>query len=261
MSVTYLYGFVPADTGLPEGGLLGVGDVPVELIPLDDFAAAVGHPDPAVYAAGPLEARTAEMPWMAEQGLRHEQVVAWFVDHSTIVPSRLLTLFTSEAALRDAVEGREEAIRTDLERFAGAREWDLKVSWSPDVLAEHLGEVSEEIGALDRQIAEATPGRRFLLERKRRDAAKTQGREVARRLAGDLHAELRALAAADLVLPPPADNTPVVLSAALLIPKAKEEEALERAAAMRDRLGPMGITVAFTGPWAPYRFMEGGAND
>ncbi|HUG39357.1 MAG TPA: GvpL/GvpF family gas vesicle protein [Longimicrobiales bacterium] len=255
MSVVYLYGFVPERAALPDGGLLGVGDAPVELVALDGFAAAIGRPDPALYAAAPLEARSTDMAWMAEQGLRHEQVVAWFVDHSTILPSRLLTLFSSDDALRQAVRERG-GIAAELERFAGTREWDLKVGWDAAVLAEHLGEVSEDIAALDRDIAAATPGKRFLLQRKRDDLARTEGRAVARRLATELLEELRARARDSVILPPPPDGSPIVLNAALLIPAAVEADALERAATARDRLAGLGVTVAFTGPWAPYRFTE-----
>lgn len=256
MSLLYLYGFVPEDAALPEKGLLGVGDVPVELLPLDGFAAAVGHPDPAAYGAGPLETRTGDMTWMAEQGLRHEQVVAWFVDHATIVPSRLLTLFSSEGALKEAMP-EPAMIRRDLGRFAAAREWDLKIGYDPGLLGERLGEVSDEVARLDREIAEAGPGKRFLLERKRKDVAKSEGRAVTRRVAAELLDELRALAEDSVLLPSPSDTAPVVLNAALLVPTGSEAAARERAEAARERLDPLGIVVAFTGPWAPYRFAGG----
>lgn len=256
MSLLYLYGFVPSDASLPERGLLGVGDVPVELVRLDGFAAAVGRPDPAVYGAEPLESRTGDMAWMAEQGLRHEQVVAWFVDHAAIVPSRLLTLFSSEAALADAA-GEGTRIRQDLERFSAAREWDLKVSYDPARLEGKLGEVSDEIARLDEEIADAGPGKRFLLEKKRKDVAKTEGRAIARQKAAELLDALRADAEDSVVLPAASESAPVVLNAALLVPTGSEAAVRERAAEARERLEPVGIVVAFTGPWAPYRFAGG----
>lgn len=256
MSLLYFYGFVPAEAPLPERGLLGVGDAPVELVQLDGFAAAVGRPDPAVYGAAPLESRTGDMGWMAEQGLRHEQVVAWFVDHAAIVPSRLLTLFSSEPALRDAAADADR-IRRNLDRFAAAREWDLKVSYDPARLGERLGEESKEIARLDREIAEAGPGRRFLLEKKRQDVAKTEGRAIARRKAAELLDALGAYAEDTVVLAAPSESAPVVLNAALLVPTGSEAAVRERAAEARERLEGVGIVVAFTGPWAPYRFAGG----
>lgn len=260
MSVVYLYGFVPATVELPADGLLGVGDAVVELLPVDDFAAAIGRLDPDVYGEEALESRTSDMTWMAEQGLRHEQVAAWFVDHASIVPSRLLTLFTSPEAVRQSVAGREEEIRSDLQRFAESREWDVKVAYDPDRLGAHLGEVSEEVGQLDREIAEASPGKRFLLERKRKDVARRESRSAARRLAAELLDELEASAEERLLLPQPEQDTPVVLNAALLLPRSEEDAIRSLAAERATRLQELGVTVEFSGPWAPYRF-TGGADD
>lgn len=256
----YLYGFVPAGVRLPPGGLLGVGDVPVELLPVDGFAAAIGRPADDEYGEEPLESRAGDLEWMAEQGLRHEQVVAWFVDHASIVPSRLLTLFSSDDALRAATAGDAARIRDDLARFAGAREWDLKVAYDPVRMDERLGELSGEIGRLDREIEHATPGKRFLLERKRKDLARVEARATARRLAGELMEALRPIADDVVLLPNPAADTPVVLNAALLVPSGREATLRDRAAAERERLEPLGVSVGFTGPWAPYRFV-GGGND
>jgi hypothetical protein len=60
------------------------------------FGAVIGRPE-TVSSADALERNCADVEWMAEQGLLHEQVVAWFVDHAAILPSRLLTLFSGQA--------------------------------------------------------------------------------------------------------------------------------------------------------------------
>ncbi|HSH45365.1 MAG TPA: GvpL/GvpF family gas vesicle protein [Longimicrobiales bacterium] len=256
MSVVYLYGFVPPSPGLPEDGLLGVGDAVVELVDLDGFAAAVGRLDTAAYGEQALEERTSDMEWMAEQGLRHEQVVAWFVDHAAIVPSRLLTLFSSDAALRDMVAGREQRIASELRRFAAAREWDLKVGYDPLRLGKRLGEISEEVADLDAEITRATPGKRFLLERKRKDLARTESRTAARRSASDLLESLREKVEDVSLLPLPEQGTPVVLNAALLVSREREQEVRADVSQREARLADLGFTVSFTGPWAPYRFVE-----
>lgn len=257
MTVLYLYGFVPDSAALPADGLLGVGDAVVELAPMDGFAAAVARLDPAVYGEEALEARTSDMTWMAEQGLRHEQVVAWFVDHATIVPSRLLTLFTSVDAVRRSAAERIEDVRADLDRFAAAREWDLKVGYDPGRLGARLGEISDEIGRLDEEIAEATPGKRFLLERKRKDLARGEVRAAARRLAGELLDEVEESTEERVLLPLPEQDTPVVLNAALLVPRSAEASVRATMSEREERLGPLGVTVEFSGPWAPYRFVRG----
>lgn len=256
MSVIYLYGFVPDRTELPPDGLLGVADSPVERLGGPGFAAIVSRVDSHEFQGESLERNAADVEWMARQGLSHEQVVGWFVDHASILPSRLLTLFSGEASVRESMERESERIRSELERLDGLREWDLRVGSDGERLLEHLGEISEEVGRLDRKIEAAGPGKRFLLEKKRKELARTEGRTAARRLARELLDTLRPRARDVVTLDPPSDAAPATLNAALLVERAEERALFDHLAGERERLEPLGLTLALTGPWAPYRFMR-----
>jgi hypothetical protein len=252
----YLYGFAPAQARLPDQGLLGVGASEVELDPGEGFNAVISRPADDEFAGAALERNCGNVEWMAEQGLLHEQVVAWFVDHASIVPSRLLTLFSSLDALRDRTGTAASQIRESLDRFEGVREWDLKVSYDAERLETHLAEVSEDIQGLDREIEEAGPGRGFLLQKKRRDLARTECRAAAGRLARELLASLETRARDVARAALPAADTPVVLNAALLLPRDQEDVALASVREQASRLEHLGVSVHYTGPWAPYRFLE-----
>jgi hypothetical protein len=256
MSVTYLYGCVPPATRLPDGGLLGVGDREVALLPADGFEAVIASLPDSEFAGAALERNCGDVDWMAAQGLRHEQVIAWFVDHASVLPSRFLTLFSSTDALQESIGRDSPRIREALTRFDGLREWDLKIGYDATRLEEHLGEVSGEIRRLDQEIEQATPGKAFLLTKKRQDLARTEGRAAARRLAHELLAALDPAATEVARLALTADDTPVVLNAALLIPRTREDTAMELANREALRLARLGIAVWYTGPWAPYRFLD-----
>lgn len=257
MSVIYLYGFVPDGTELPPGGLLGVADAEVERLEGPGFAAVVSRVESSEYHGQALEENAADVEWMAEQGLSHEQVVAWFVDHAPgILPSRLMTLFSGEEALRGLLEREAERVRGELGRLAGLREWDLRVGHDPKRLLQHLGEVSEEVGRLDREIEAASPGKRFLLEKKRRDLARTEGRDAAHRMSHKLLDALRPHARDVVTMDPPSDATPTTLNAAFLVDRDGEAALHARVRDGRERLEPLGLSIQITGPWAPYRFMR-----
>lgn len=259
MAVIYLYGFTGSGTVLPEQGLLGVGDVEVELVELEapaGVAAAVGRITSPDFTGEALESRADDLEWMAEQGLRHEQVVAWFVDNDGILPSRLLTLFSSEEALRARTAEEADSIRARLDRFTGLDEWDLKVAYDSAALIEHIGEVSGEVAELDRALATATPGKKFLLQKKRQDLARTESRAAARRLARELLDALRPLAEEVRAVDPPGDDVPVVLNAALLVHRERRPELSDAALEARSRVERLGLRPSLTGPWAPYRFLD-----
>jgi hypothetical protein len=255
--VVYLYGFVPPAAALPAGGLTGVAGCPVRLRPLDGFAAAYALLPAADYDAERVEARTADLAWVGEQGLAHERVVAWFVDHAEIVPAPLFTLYSSEDAMARAAVSRADPIRGRLERFAGRREWDLKVSYDAAEVRRHAAELDPEVGALDREMASAAPGRRFLLERRRAELLQGAAGAAARREAAALLEAVDGVADEIRVLPIPEGEVqmPVVLHAAALVSAGAEDALMAAVGDARERLDGRGIRVDASGPWAPYRFV------
>jgi hypothetical protein len=255
--MVYLYGFAPADAALPGHGLEGVAGGAVELLPMDGFQIVASSVPAEEFAPEVLEARLQDLAWVARHGVAHERVVAWFVDHARILPVRLFTLYTSRDALQAEAAARAADLIEALRHFDGVREWDLKVGYDAERLTDHLGELSEEVAALDAELAAASPGRRYLLERKRQDLVRVEVGRAARQAAEALLEEAahHARAVQRLGLPRGEVELPVVLSAALLVERASEEELRRLMAGRVAALQPLGVHASFSGPWAPYRFL------
>lgn len=253
----YLYGFVSVGTPSPDD-LTGVDGAPVSLIQLDGFAPAVSRVAEDPYGSEALDRRMKDLDWVARRGADHERVVTWFVDRSQILPVRVFTLYSGREALVSSARERRDRILAELERLAGLREWDLKISYDAGRLRDRLGEVSDEIGELDREIDEASPGRRYLLERKRDERARSSTSQEARRLAEELVGDVDDLAVETTRMPVPgeAGSMPVVLNAALLVPVDREDRVRKEVARRAEELESWGIDVSYSGPWAPYRFVR-----
>lgn len=255
--VIYLYGFVPSGTRAPD--LEGVGGRPVEILELGSFAAVIGRLPSEAFDAEAVRERLRDMDWVAEQGLQHEGVVNGFVDRTTILPARLLTLYSSTERLAREVAAREERILAAFQRLRGHREWDVKVAYEPQRAEERLAGRSPALAELDARMAESSPGTRYLLERKRARIVHDEIRRVAGELSDALLEALGRLAVQVKVLEAPAEaaELPVILNAALLVRQAREEPLQAEARSWADRLETAGLRVSFSGPWAPYRFLEG----
>lgn len=257
--VVYLYGFVPATATAPPAALAGVGDSAIDFLDIDGVRAVIARLPADRYGGAAVEARVQDLQWVGEQGLAHERVVLWFVDHADILPARLFSLYADEATLRAALAPRAAGIATELRRLGGRREWNLKASYDPVVLARHGGAVSDELRRMDIEIGQAAPGRRYLLERKRADIMKGEVARAARRLADELLDALRSQAEAVRALPLSADGEDVgtvVLSAALLLTREAEPAVRAEAEQRTNHLRTLGMHITFSGPWAPYRFVE-----
>jgi hypothetical protein len=266
-NLVYLYGFVPrGELGAPT--LPGIAGQPVELVEVGAVKAAVSRVPAASFAPELVEERVHDLDWLSEQGALHERVVTWFADHAEILPVRLLTLYSGADALAASLRDGGRGLAKRLGQLAGLREWDLKVRYDARILSDHLGEVSEEIARLDREAAAASPGRRYLIERRRAEMVKDETGRAARLLADTLHEQMSGMSRDSRTMPPPKDTVdlPMVLNAAYLVPRDIEQEMHRAAAAELERLRALGLDGQLTGPWAPYRFLvddsdEAGADD
>lgn len=253
----YLYGFVPAQSAEPQS-LEGMSGAGVRLVARDDLAAVVSDVPSDSFTAASIEERMDDLDWVGQQGLSHERVVSWFVDHGDIVPVPLFTLYSGPDVLYRELELRADTVRGHLQRIAGRREWDLKLVYDAAKLAAGIAAASPDVRALDEEMSDASPGRRFLLQRKRHDLARSEARRVAAARSDALFRDLGSIAedARQLSIARTGDALPVLLHAAFLVRRERETElAGALAGAMRD-LEPLGFAASLTGPWAPYRFLE-----
>lgn len=257
--ILYCYGFVPAGAPEPPDDLVGVGSRPVETLALDVGRAVISRVPSEAYDAEGVEARLRDLEWLAEQGLGHERVVTWFVDRAWILPARLLTLYSSPEALRREADERAGRIRAALDRMEGLYEWDLKISYDPDRLAESMGELSREVADLEEEIDTTSPGRGYLLGKVKEERVRSGAEDVAREKAEEVLAGLEPMASEAVRLALPKESggdAPVVLGAALLAPRDREDRLRDVAQRWSEELEEVGIQVEFSGPWAPYRFLE-----
>jgi hypothetical protein len=257
--VVYLYGFVPPDAPAPPASLTGVGGTQVGLADLGPVQAVISRLPEAEYDGRTIETRLQDMAWVGQQGLAHERVVLWFVDHAQILPARLFSLYSGDAALAGSLAAAVDTLAERLQRLGDRREWNLKVAYDAAEVARHGAEVSENVRALDAGIEAAPPGRRYLLQRRRADLLRDEVGAAARRLADELFTRLRAEADEVRTLPLGAAEEAagsVVLNAALLVSRAREDALKTVADAEVPRLRELGIIASFSGPWAAYRFVE-----
>jgi hypothetical protein len=251
----YLYGFVPADSPSPPP-LAGIADRPVELLAVAGACAVISRVPADEYAAERIEDRLQQLDWVAAQGLAHEQVVAWFVDHADIAPAPLFTLYSGEDALAAEAGASADRIAAQLERCRGRREWNLKVTCDTATLHAGIGAASEPLRELDAEIAAAAPGRQFLLSRKRADLVRDEMRRIVLERADALLDLLAEDAEDTRRLPlPKGGESAVVLHAAVLVAIGRTEALRRRFAEEAARLEPLGIAATLSGPWAPYRFL------
>jgi hypothetical protein len=245
----YVYGVVGAEAEAPDAaGVAGA----VELLHESPIAAIVGRVGLEEFGDDAVKSRLEDPGWLAEKAGAHEAVLGAALHAGPVVPFRFLTVYGDESELRAFLSEHGRTLRALLDRLDGKVELGVKAFVDATGLEDAAAAESTAVVALDAEIAQAQSGRAYLLRRRRDEAV----RDEARRLAGDLAAEIHAslLDAADDGVANPVQSRDVsgrpeemVLNGAYLVDR--DDRAFERALeAVRGRHGGRGVALERTGP-------------
>jgi hypothetical protein len=225
-------------TGMPDGSR------PRTLPLTDRIAIIVSDVPSATYGAESIESRLSDLDWVGTAGAAHHVVIDAVADTGVVVlPFRLFTLFSSEAAAQRALGERREPMQRAFDRVRGKQEWVLRIG-KPD---------PARMEAEPSPAGSAATGTSFLQAKAdaRREAAMR-----ATRVKEDAAAAFEALEQlADAARSRPVDASGnLMLDAAFLVPPSRVEALRETLNRRAQRLLRDGCPVSLTGPWPPYSF-------
>lgn len=250
----YVYGAIEgARASLPDRGMPG-GSPPRCLSLADRISLVVSDVPSDVYGPGALEPRLSDLEWVGQAGAAHHAVIEALADQgAVVVPFRLFTIYSTDAAAVSAVRAAQPALSGVFDRVRGRQEWVLRIGRPDAARAVPTRGTVERTTRATPQPPSRGRGARFLQAKAQ---ARRERAERARRVRADAAAAYDALArlADDATARPVDDQGTLLLDAAFLVRPERVEtmrEALTRAAA---RLLEDGCSVSLTGPWPPYSF-------
>lgn len=253
----YVYAVIPADR-LPQGtSPAGVDDAAVRYVEGGAFAAIVSDVDEQTYSTDGVEQLTGDASRLGERAAAHDRVVTWASDRAPTVPLPLLSLFRNDERITDMLREREVTLRSALDRIARGREYTLRLYRVDDMLQQSLADLSSDIAAREAALQSASPGQRYLMERKLEKERQSAVRQVGRDVAAEVWTALRgvALDAVSEAAPRGASaEVPLVLNASFLVSHEGYDEFRRVLTSFVERYATRGFRFDFTGPWPAYHF-------
>src|SRR5438105_2542415 len=174
----YVYGVVRSSLD-PSTAPEGIDGGTVSVIPSDDFAALATSVSSDDYAPDNVERLTADVDWVSQRAMAHDRVLTWASDNGAVVPFPMWTLFRDAKAVKAMLVKRKKELQSTFERIADGKEFIVRVYVLTAVLKGRLAEHSAELTSLEADAAKASPGQKYLLERKIENLRRDAGRDVA----------------------------------------------------------------------------------
>jgi hypothetical protein len=260
--VWYVYGVVPASLS-PAAAPAGLDDAEVRVQRSDDKgpAALVSMLDGHRYAPSSLETTSGDVDWVSPRAVAHDRVLTWASDHGAVVPLPMFSLFSGVDAVRAMLASRSAELTTALDRLAQGREYALRVYRIDSELLDAMPTLSPRLAEIAATAAAASPGQRYLLERKLETEKKAELRVVTQQLVDEIVEALAPHAVSHVRSPIPrmadADTAArgvLVLNAAFFVAPESLKAFQTTLTTLVERHGDRGLRFDFTGPWPPYHF-------
>jgi len=264
----YVYGIVRAGaarSSTPAG--LDDAAVAVESSEAGGLAALVSVLDSPEYEASKLESQSGNVDWISPRAIAHDRVLTWASDQGAVVPLPMFSLFSGRGAVHDMLRERAMQLDSALARIGDAREYALRVYRVDSELLESITSLSPRLRDLAASAESASPGQRYLLERKLDGEKRAELRTVTQQLIDELVTELSAHATgverSTIPRVSDAESTrgTMVLNAAFLVAPASFDAFRQTLSSIVERRTPLGLRFDFTGPWPPYHFVSERSND
>ena len=259
--VSYVYAIVAAGIDA-SAAPAGLDEAPVIAVTEGGLAALVSEVEEEGYTPERLSERSGELSWLGPRARAHDRVVIWASDSGPAVPLPMFSLFRNRQRIQATLRERAGELEETLRRIGRGREYVVRVFRIDAVLAnEGVARLSERIASLEQAAAAASPGQRYLIERKLEGERKAE----ARRIASDVARETLEALSSD-ALDAVADALPAraaeeaagtaVLNAAFLVAPQTLDSFRATLTDRMDRYGPLGFRFEFTGPWPAYHFVR-----
>ena len=230
----------------------------------ESMAVLVSEVDASTYAPEQVESRVGQLEWLAPRAEAHDRVVTAAADAAPVIPLPIFSLFRDEAAIRAMLAERRDELNRLFARLRGAREYTVRVYRDDAMLNGALSDLSPHIRELERGAERASPGQRYLLQRKLDEARRTELRRVSGDIAQATYRALSPLARASVREPLPAaiataearggSTQPAILNASFLVDDERLDDFRRALSELITLRGPAGFRVDFTGPWPAYHF-------
>lgn len=196
-----------------------------------------------------------DIEWVERVARAHERLLDQALAGATILPLRLCTLYRDQEGVSRMLREQEPTLSNTLAELHGRREWGAKVFVDRDRLALALDDAPEP------DAPSQSSGAQYMARLGRERRASERVQDFGDAVVQDIHAQLEGVAdqaKANPVQRPELHGRPeqMLLNAAYLVSREREQELRQVADSLRERWIQSGIEFELTGPWPAYNFVS-----
>lgn len=230
------------------------------LLSIDRFNVVVKYVSVNDFSEENFKRHLSDLVWLESNAREHFGVIRRFMEYGDVIPFKFGTIFQTENSLKKFITDYSKSLAENFSYIAGKEEWSLKVYCDRKVLTHQIDELSPDAAALEKQIMESSPGKVYLLKRKKTDLIENEMDRICKNYGQTYFDEFNSLCTANKLsnlLPKEITGREdsMILNATFLLPKRNVTLFNEKLGLLREKDANSGFQVEITGPWPPFNFI------
>ncbi len=221
----------------------------------------VKNVSPDEFSEENLKKKFADLSWIDKNARDHIRVISQIMKSSTVIPFKFGTIFKSEENLGKFISDYSDSLRENLINIEGKEEWSVKIYFDRKVLNEQIAEHSETVLNIEQQILESSPGKAFLLKKKKAELIEKEVEKLIKSCGQTCYDEFKnisELSRINNLLPKELTerNDDMILNVSFFIKKQRVADFVGTVDLLQGKFKNIGFDIDVSGPWPPFSFIS-----
>ncbi|MEI6758102.1 MAG: GvpL/GvpF family gas vesicle protein [Chlorobium sp.] len=199
--------------------------------------------------------------WLDTHVREHLEVIGKVMERHTVIPFNFGTIYKTEDAIKSFVLQYSDQITENIKNIEGKEEWAVKVYCDKRKLLENIHLVSPTITEIDALIQQSSPGKAFLLKKKKIELIKSELEEQYKLYADSIFRQLNVFC--DFYLLNTIHSKEItgrdedmLLNVTFLIRNDKVTDFIKKSDELINEFQQSVVLIDVTGPWPPFSFTK-----
>jgi len=229
-------------------------------IVIGDFNVIVKYVSSREFSEENFKRNLSDIEWLEKNAREHVEVINLLMDQNTAIPFKFGTIFNTEDSLIKFITDYSDSLFENFHHIEAREEWSVKIYCDRKSLSQQIDELSEDTASLEKQIMASSPGKAFLLRRKKSELVENEMDRICKSYGQNYYDEFRKLSVStnlNNLLPKEftGREDTMILNAAFLVNKTKVNDFRNTVDTLRIKDGNSGFFIETTGPWPPFSFI------
>ena len=233
----------------------------LETLILNNFYVIIKYVSESEFSEEKYKKNLADIQWIEMNEREHMKRISLIMKSSTVIPCKFGTIFNTKTDLEKFITDYSDFLIEKFHHIEGKEEWMVKIYCDRKVLNEQIDELSEEAATLEKQIMASSPGKAFLLKRKKTELIENEMDRLCKIYGQKYYDEFEILSEStslNNLLPKEftGRGETMILNAAFLVNKDKMTDFKNTVETLRKKDGNSGFIIEITGPCPPFSFIS-----